>query len=56
MCRYAASYGHPLTINVLDCDVRLPRADEAEGMKMEFMGELVKLGILLGRVLKSIYR
>ncbi|KAG8680757.1 hypothetical protein FRC09_017995, partial [Ceratobasidium sp. 395] len=52
---YAASFGHPLTINVLDCDVRLPRADEAEGMKMEFMGELVKLSILLGRVLKSIY-
>ncbi|CUA68145.1 Pentatricopeptide repeat-containing protein At2g30100, chloroplastic [Rhizoctonia solani] len=52
---YAASYGHPLTINVLDCDVRLPRADEAEGHKMEFMGELVKLSILLGRVLKSIY-
>ncbi|QRV85818.1 Fungal specific transcription factor domain [Ceratobasidium sp. AG-Ba] len=52
---YAASFGHPLTINVLDCDVRLPRGDEAEGMKMEFMGELVKLSILLGRVLKSIY-
>ncbi|KAL5635417.1 hypothetical protein ACGC1H_004269 [Rhizoctonia solani] len=52
---YAASYGHPLAINVLDCDVRLPRADEAEGLKMEFMGELVKLSILLGRVLKSIY-
>ncbi|CAE6420960.1 unnamed protein product [Rhizoctonia solani] len=52
---YAASYGHPLTINVLDCDVRLPRSDEAEGHKMEFMGELVKLSILLGRVLKSIY-
>ncbi|KAG8746920.1 hypothetical protein FRC10_003091 [Ceratobasidium sp. 414] len=52
---YAASFGHPLTINVLDCDVRLPRADEAEGLKMEFMGELVKLSILLGRVLKSIY-
>ncbi|CAE6471751.1 unnamed protein product [Rhizoctonia solani] len=52
---YAASYGHPLTINVLDCDVRLPRADEAEGYRMEFMGELVKLSILLGRVLKSIY-
>jgi hypothetical protein len=54
--RYAASFGHPLTINVLDCDVRLPRSDEAEGMKMEYMGELVKLSILLGRVLKSIYR
>lgn len=47
------TYGHPYMIDVQDCDVRLNNSDKIEDM---YMNELLKLSILLGRVLKMIYR
>ena len=47
------AYGHPFMIDVEDCDVRLTSSDAIEDM---YMNELLKLSILLGRVLKMIYR
>jgi hypothetical protein len=40
-------------IDVEDCDVRLTSSEAVEDM---YMNELLKLSILLGRVLKMIYR
>ena len=47
------TYGHPFMIDVEDCDVRLTSSEAIEDM---YMNELLKLSILLGRVLKMIYR
>ena len=47
------SYGHPHMIEVKDCDTRLPSSGEIQDL---YVVELVRLSILLGRVLKTIYR
>ncbi|VDB82669.1 unnamed protein product [Peniophora sp. CBMAI 1063] len=46
------SYGHPYMIDVGDCDARLPSSDTPDDL---YTVELVRLSILLGRVLKTIY-
>lgn len=53
-------HGHPFMIDVIDCDVRLPAPvlDDGSGelsMPLLFMGQLVKLSILLGKILKLLY-
>lgn len=51
--RVSLSYGHPYMIDVNDCDARLP----SSGTPYDFyVDELVRLSIILGRVLKTIYR
>lgn len=40
-------------IDVHDCDARLPSSGLSNDL---YMDELVKLSILLGRVLKTVYR
>lgn len=40
-------------IDVQDCDARLPSSNDDNG---PYMDELVRLSVLLGRVLKAIYR
>ncbi|KDQ18055.1 hypothetical protein BOTBODRAFT_155106 [Botryobasidium botryosum FD-172 SS1] len=58
---YGLIFGHPFMIDVHDCDVRLPTPEDpaTEETRLTqpclFLGELVKLSILLGRVLKAIY-
>lgn len=39
-------------IDVQDCDARLPSSDDPNDM---YMDELVRLSVVLGRVLKTIY-
>lgn len=51
--RTSLSYGHPYMIDVNDCDVRLPSTGDPNDL---YMDELVRLSIILGRVLKTIYR
>ncbi|KZP12550.1 hypothetical protein FIBSPDRAFT_835995 [Athelia psychrophila] len=46
------TYGHPYMIDVADCDVRLPSSGDPNDL---YMDELVRLSVLLGRVLKTIY-
>ncbi|KZS88408.1 hypothetical protein SISNIDRAFT_531893 [Sistotremastrum niveocremeum HHB9708] len=46
------TYGHPFMIDVQDCDVRLPSSGEPGDV---YLDELVRLSILLGKVLKTIY-
>jgi len=46
------SYGHPYMIDVQDCDARLPSSGDPNDL---YMDELVRLSVLLGRVLKTIY-
>ncbi|EIW84945.1 hypothetical protein CONPUDRAFT_162259 [Coniophora puteana RWD-64-598 SS2] len=46
------TYGHPYMIDVQDCDARLPTSGEAGDL---YMNELVRLSVILGRVLKTIY-
>lgn len=46
------SYGHPYMIDVNDCDARLPSSGDPNDL---YMDELVRLSIILGRVMKSIY-
>ncbi|KAI0318935.1 fungal-specific transcription factor domain-containing protein [Amylostereum chailletii] len=46
------SYGHPHMIDVNDCDTRLPSSDDPHDL---YVVELVRLSIILGRVLKTIY-
>ncbi|KAI0306625.1 fungal-specific transcription factor domain-containing protein [Multifurca ochricompacta] len=46
------SYGHPYMIDVNDCDSRLPSSGSPHDL---YVDELVRLSILLGRVLKTIY-
>jgi hypothetical protein len=49
-------------IDVLDCDARLPTPEDPNApdtlitRPYLFLGEMVKLSILLGKVLKTIYR
>jgi len=40
-------------IDVNDCDARLPSSGDSNDL---YMDELVRLSIILGRVLKTIYR
>lgn len=47
------TYGHPFMIDLEDCDMRMTASDRVEDM---YMNELLKLSILIGRVLKMIYR
>lgn len=46
------TYGHPYMIDVQDCDTRLPSGGDVNDL---YMDELVRLSVLLGRVLKTIY-
>lgn len=46
------AYGHPYMIDVQDCDARLPSSGDE---KDQYMDELIRLSVLLGRVLKAIY-
>ncbi|TFY77651.1 hypothetical protein EWM64_g6362 [Hericium alpestre] len=46
------SYGHPYMIDVNDCDARLPSSGDPNDV---YVDELVRLSIILGRVLKTIY-
>jgi hypothetical protein len=47
------TYGHPFMIDVHDCDARLPSSGDPNDA---YIDELLRLSILLGRVLKTIYR
>jgi hypothetical protein len=40
-------------IDVQDCDARLPSSGDSNDL---YMDELVRLSMILGRVLKTIYR
>jgi hypothetical protein len=51
--RISLAYGHPFMIDVQDCDVRLPSGGDPND---SYLDELVRLSVLLGRVLKTIYR
>ncbi|EPQ58008.1 hypothetical protein GLOTRDRAFT_136812 [Gloeophyllum trabeum ATCC 11539] len=46
------AYGHPFMIDVQDCDARLPSSGDPNDL---YMDEMVRLSIILGRVLKTIY-
>lgn len=46
------TYGHPFMIDVQDCDARLPSSGDPNDL---YMDELVRLSVVLGRVLKTIY-
>ncbi|TDL27420.1 hypothetical protein BD410DRAFT_714522 [Rickenella mellea] len=46
------TFGHPSMIDVEDCDARLPSSGDPND---QYMDELVRLSIILGRVLKTIY-
>ncbi|KAJ7582943.1 fungal-specific transcription factor domain-containing protein [Mycena floridula] len=46
------TYGHPYMIDVQDCDARLPSSGDPNDI---YMDELVRLSVVLGRVLKTIY-
>ncbi|EGN95510.1 hypothetical protein SERLA73DRAFT_186554 [Serpula lacrymans var. lacrymans S7.3] len=46
------TYGHPYMIDVQDCDARLPSSGDPHDL---YMDELVRLSVILGRVLKTIY-
>ncbi|KIY43436.1 hypothetical protein FISHEDRAFT_9433, partial [Fistulina hepatica ATCC 64428] len=46
------TYGHPCMIDVQDCDARLPSSGDPHDL---YMDELVRLSVILGRVLKTIY-
>lgn len=52
-CRTSLAYGHPYMIDVQDCDARLPSSGDHNDL---YMDELVRISVILGRVLKSIYR
>jgi len=54
-CAYRTSlaYGHPYMIDVQDCDARLPSSGDLNDL---YIDELVRISVILGRVLKSIYR
>jgi hypothetical protein len=51
--RTSLAYGHPYMIDVQDCDTRLPSSGD---LNDRYMDELVRISVILGRVLKSIYR
>ncbi|KZT71287.1 hypothetical protein DAEQUDRAFT_123587 [Daedalea quercina L-15889] len=46
------TYGHPYMINVQDCDARLPSSGDPND---RYLDELVRLSVVLGRVMKTIY-
>ncbi|KAF5386791.1 hypothetical protein D9615_001601 [Tricholomella constricta] len=46
------TYGHPYMIDVQDCDARLPSSGDLSDL---YMDELVRLSVILGKVLKTIY-
>jgi hypothetical protein len=48
----ALAYGHPFMIDVQDCDARLPSSGSASD---QYLDQLVRLSLILGRVLKTIY-
>lgn len=50
--RTSLTYGHPFMIDVQDCDARLPSSGDPNDL---YMDELVRLSVVLGRVLKTIY-
>ncbi|KAG6856458.1 hypothetical protein H0H87_004318 [Tephrocybe sp. NHM501043] len=50
--RTSLAYGHPSMIDVQDCDARLPSSGDPNDL---YMDELVRLSVILGRVLKTIY-
>jgi hypothetical protein len=50
--RTALAFGHPYMIDVHDCNVRLPSSGDPNAL---YMDELVRLSVILGRVLKTIY-
>jgi hypothetical protein len=57
----ALTYGHPYMIDVEDCDARFPSPSSVPGgieggAAGAYLDELVKLSLLLGRVMKMIYR
>lgn len=52
-CRVSLTYGLPSMIDVRDCDARLPSSGSADDV---YMDEFLRLSIILGRVLKDIYR
>ncbi|KAJ7709763.1 fungal-specific transcription factor domain-containing protein [Mycena rosella] len=45
-------YGFPYMIDIHDCDVRLPSSGDAKDL---YMDELVRLSVIGGRVVKTIY-
>ena len=51
--RIALAFGHPFMIDVHDCNVRLPSSGDPNAL---YMDELVRLSVILGRVVKTIYR
>jgi hypothetical protein len=51
--RTSLAYGHPYMIDIQDCDSRLPSSGDPDDL---YMDELVRLSVILGRVLKAIYR
>jgi hypothetical protein len=53
LCRTSLTYGHPYMIDVRDCDARLPSSGDADDL---YMDELVRISVVLGKVLKTIYR
>lgn len=50
--RVSLIYGHPYMIDVVDCDARLPSSGDSNDL---YSDELLRLSVLLGRVLKTIY-
>ncbi|KAH8117444.1 fungal-specific transcription factor domain-containing protein [Phellopilus nigrolimitatus] len=46
------TYGHPYMIDVEDCDARLPSSGDPNDL---YTDELLRLSLILGRVLKTIY-
>lgn len=50
--RMSLLYGHPFMIDVQDCDARLSSSGDPND---QYTDEFVRLSIILGRVLKTIY-
>ena len=50
--RTSLTYGHPYMIDVEDCDARLPSSGDPNDL---YTAELLRLSLILGRVLKTIY-
>jgi hypothetical protein len=50
---FSLTFGNPSMIDVQDCDVRLPSSGNPNDLHLD---ELVRLSILVGRVIKTIYR
>ena len=51
--RTSLAYGHPYMIDVQDCDARLPSSGNPTDL---YMDELVRISVILGKVIKTIYR